>query len=85
MGRDTVNIDLPPEATQFIEGLVASGEYGSAEEAVAEGIRLLMGRQRLRAEIQKGIDELDSGQGIEGRQVFAELRQRAKKLTEQSG
>jgi antitoxin ParD1/3/4 len=40
-----------------------------------------MSRQQLRADIQKGVDELDSGQGIEGEKVFAELRDRAKKLT----
>jgi antitoxin ParD1/3/4 len=82
--RNTMNIDLSQEATQFIEGLVASGEYSTPEEAVADGIRLLMSRQTLRSDIQKGIDELDSGQGVEGQQVFAELRARAKKLTDQA-
>ncbi len=42
----------------------------------------MMGRQELRADIQKGIDELDAGQGIDGDVVFAELRERARKLTE---
>lgn len=79
-----MNIDLPAEAAQFIEGLVASGQYQSADEAIADGIRLLMTRQQLRAEIQKGVDELDAGQSIDGKQVFAELRERAKKLTEQA-
>ena len=41
-----------------------------------------MSRQHLRAEIQKGVDELDAGQGIDGDVVFAELRERAKKLME---
>jgi len=71
-----MNIDLPPDAVQFIEGLVASGQYRSADEAVAEGLRLLMSRQHLRADIQKGIDELDAGHGIDGDVVFAELRER---------
>ncbi len=77
-----MNIDLPADAVQFVEGLVASGQYESTDEAVAEGVRLLMSRQQLRAEIQKGIDELDAGQGIDGDAVFSELRDRAKKLTE---
>ena len=79
-----MEIDLPSDAAQFIEGLVASGGYQSADEAVADGVRLLMSRQQLRAEIQKGIDELDAGQGIEGEKVFAELRQRSKNLTNQA-
>ena len=79
-----MEIDLPGDAAQFIEGLVASGEYQSADEAVADGVRLLMSRQQLRAEIQKGIDELDAGKGIEGEKVFAELRQRSKDLTNQA-
>ena len=77
-----VEIDLPADAVQFIEGLVASGQFPSADEAVAEGLRLLMSRQNLRAEIQKGIDELDSGKGIDGNRVFDELRERAKQLKE---
>ena len=77
-----MNIDLPSDAIQFIEGLVASGQYKSADEAVADGLRLLMSRQHLRADIQKGIDELDAGHGIDGDVVFAELRERARKLTE---
>jgi antitoxin ParD1/3/4 len=79
-----MQVHLPNDAAQFIEGLVASGEYQSADDAVADGVRLLMGRQQLRAEIQKGIDELDAGYGIEGRKVFAELRERSKNLTEQA-
>ena len=77
-----MNIDLPSDAIQFIEGLVASGQYKSVDEAVADGLRLLMSRQQLRADIQKGIDELDAGRGIDGDVVFAELRERARKLTE---
>jgi antitoxin ParD1/3/4 len=79
-----MNIDLPVDAAEFIEGLVASGEYQSADEAVADGVRLLMSRQQLRAEIQKGIDELDAGQGIDGETVFAELRERLENLTGQA-
>lgn len=77
-----MEIELSSEAVQFVEGLVASGQYKSANEAVAEALRLLMSRQQLRGDIQKGIDELDAGQGIAGDAVFAELRERATKLNE---
>ena len=41
-------------------------------------------RQQLRADIQKGVDELDAGKDIDGNQVFADLRAHAKKLTQQA-
>lgn len=75
-----MNIHLPAESSQFIDGLVASGQYAIVNEAVADGVRLLMSRQQLRAEIQQGIDELNAGEGIEGTKVFEELRARAEKL-----
>ena len=77
-----MNVQLGPDAVQFIEGLVASKQFESAEAAVAAGVQLLKNQQQLRAEIQMGIDELDAGQGIDGEVVFAELRDRAKKAVE---
>ncbi|MDB4640905.1 CopG family transcriptional regulator, partial [Pirellulaceae bacterium] len=74
-----MNIQFSSDAIQFVEGLVASGQFESAEAAVAAGVQLLRSQQQLRAEIQEGIDELDAGQGIDGEVVFAELRERAKK------
>ncbi len=80
-----MNVELPQDAAQFIEGLVLSGQYPSAAEAVTDGIRLLMSQQHLRQELQQGAGELDAGLGVDGKEVFAELRARAKKLTEQAG
>ena len=77
-------VQLPADTTHFVEGLVASGQYLSAEEVVADGLRLLMSRQQLRAEIQIGIDELDAGMGIDGAQVFDELREHEQKLIRQN-
>lgn len=78
-----MDIQLPTEAYQFIEGLVASGQYASVSDAVADGVRLLMSRQQLHSEIQQGIAELNAGMGIEGSQVFGELRLRAQRLKQQ--
>ena len=78
-GEVSMNVQLSPDAMQFVEGLVASGQFESAEAAVAAGVQLLKSQQQLRVEIQKGIDELDAGQGIDGEIVFTELRERAKK------
>ncbi len=80
-----MNIELPADAIQFVKQLVASGLYKSADEAVADGVRLLMNRQQLRADIEKGVGELDAGQGIDGDVVFSELCERARKLVEKAG
>lgn len=72
-----MNVQLSPDAMQFVEGLVASGQFESAEAAV----QLLRGQQQLRAEIQKGIDDADAGRVFDGEEVFAELREKARKLT----
>ena len=77
-----MNVQLSPDAIQFVEELVASGQFESAEAAVAAGVRLLKSQQQLRAEIQKGVEELDAGQGIDGDVVFSMLRERAKKAME---
>lgn len=77
-----MQIDLPSDSTRFIEGLVASSVFRTADEAVQEGVRLLMGRQQLRAEIPQGIDELNAGLGIPAERVFAELRQHSTNLTD---
>lgn len=79
-----MNIDLPAEAMKFVEGLVASGQYKSTDEAIADGVRLMMYRQQLRTDIRKGIDELDAGLGVDGSVVFAELRKRADRLTQKA-
>lgn len=77
-----MNVQLSASAIQFVEGLVASGQFASAEEAVAAGVQLLKNQQQLRAEIQKGIDDADAGRVFDGEEVFAELREKARRLTE---
>ena len=80
-----MDLDLPVETMRSVEALVASGEYSTAQDAVADGVRLLMTRKQLRDDIQKGIAELDAGQWIDGKEVFAELRERARQLIEKQG
>ena len=73
-----MNIRLPEEQQTIIEGLVASGRFSSAEDAVAEGIRLLASNERLRQEIQIGIDQADRGEVYDHDTVFAQLKAMAK-------
>jgi len=68
-----MNLNLSAEANEFVRGLVAQGKYQNEEEAVADGIRLLMGREKLRNEIQVGIEQLDRGEFCDEETVFAEV------------
>lgn len=68
-----MNLNLPADANEFVKGLVAQGKYQNEEEAVVDGIRLLMGREKLRGEIQVGISQLDSGESCDKKTVFAEV------------
>ena len=68
-----MNLNLPSDINTFIRSLVSDGRFDSEEAAIIEGVRMLMGREQLKAEIQVGIDQLDSGQYFDEETVFAEV------------
>ncbi len=68
-----MNLNLPVEANDFVKGLVAQGKYQTEEAAVVDGIRLLMSREKLRSEMQVGIDQLDRGESCDEETVFSEV------------
>ncbi len=63
-----MNVSLTPKQKKFIEKQVKSGDYQTASEVVRDALRLLEKRdrqfERLRRDIQDGIDQLDRGEGI---------------------
>ena len=85
---ERVTVALTADLAQTVRSAVDAGEYASASEIVREALRdwsdkrLLRQRdlERLKAEIQKGIDEIDAGLGIPAEKVFKELRARYGKL-----
>jgi len=68
-----MDLKLPSEINAFVKGLVSQGRFDSEESAVVEGVRLLMTREKLRAEIQTGIEQLNDGQCSDEETVFAEV------------
>ena len=82
--RTTLNVSLTPELDEFISSKVASGRYQSASEVIRQGLRLLqeqeMTRQaqldRLRAQINLGLDQANRGELLDGEEVFDELEKR---------
>jgi len=67
---------------EFVQKKVASGYYSSVSEVVREGLRLLKEKdlllearlQALRGGIQKGIDQAEAGELLDGQEVMKELR-----------
>jgi antitoxin ParD1/3/4 len=79
-----MNVSLTPELESVVDQKVKSGMYNSASEVVREGLRLLQQRDdmreaklnALRAEIQKGIDDLEAGRIYDGPSTMAEFRKK---------
>ena len=83
-----MNISLTTELEQFIQSQVTSGKYTSSEEVILAGIRLLEERERiykgrfeeLQREIMIGVEQLDSGERLDGKEVIEQLRQKNQAL-----
>ncbi len=68
-----MDLNLPIEANDFVKSLVTQGKYQSEEDVVVDGIRLLKGREELRAKIAAGIDHLDRCESLDEEAVFDEV------------
>lgn len=77
-----MTIQLKPEQEKFIEAQVASGKYNSPEEVMNKMFLVFERLQseydewltETRAKIEKGIESLDRGEGVDGETVVARLR-----------
>lgn len=70
---------LHPHDEAFIEEAVKSGRYASRAEVLREGLGVVREREaqwaRFEAEIRKGIDSLDRGEGIPLEEAFDQVRE----------
>ena len=83
---DRRTISLPAEQGEYIDQLVASGEYGSASEVVRAGIRALQQHDRaiehwLRTEVAETYDRVQAG--TERMIPIEDVRAELQKLREQ--
>ena len=69
-----MNIQLPQDQQSALESLIDTGRYSSVQEAVTEGIRLLVSNEKLREAVQVGIDQADNGELHDHDTVFGQLR-----------
>jgi antitoxin ParD1/3/4 len=69
-----MEVQLPADQQAIIESLVATGRFPSVDEAVSEGVRLLLSNEKLRQQVQEGIEQADHGDVVDHDTVFARLR-----------
>ncbi len=77
-----MNVSLTPQLERLISRKVKTGRYTSASEVVREALRLLEEQDRLRQKqlsalelkIDRGLGQLERGEGIPGDQARAQLR-----------
>ena len=74
---------IPSDYGVTIQKLIADRKFQDEQEVIAEGIRLVVAREKLHADIQAGIDQLDRGGGIDAEEVYAEARRRIKAIESQ--
>ncbi|MEX1039354.1 MAG: type II toxin-antitoxin system ParD family antitoxin [Pirellulaceae bacterium] len=69
-----MEVHLQPDQLAIVEGMVASGRFGTVDEVIAESVRLLASTETLRAQIRVGVDQADSGKLLDHETVFGRLR-----------
>ena len=76
-----MDIQLPQDQQSAIEAMVTNGRFSSVQEALSEGIRLLVSNEKLREAVQVGIDQADRGELHDHDTVFAQLKATAAEAT----
>ena len=78
-----MNVSLTPELEKFVDDKVQSGLYSSASEVISEGLRLLKeydeDRQNWREQIERGWQEAQRGELVDGAAAFRRIRTRLEK------
>jgi Arc/MetJ-type ribon-helix-helix transcriptional regulator len=76
-----MTVEIPADYGPVVAKLISEGRFHDESEVVAEGLRLVVLREKLDSEIQAGIDELDAGKRVDAGEVYAEARRRIKAVT----
>jgi hypothetical protein len=76
--------ELPVVYGPVVAKLTSDGRFHDELDVVTEGLRLVMLREQLHADVQAGIDELDSGKRIKASEVYTEARRQIKVIEERN-
>jgi antitoxin ParD1/3/4 len=79
-----MNIQLKSEQEQFIRSQIESGEYQTAEDAIAQAFKLLEARARkmseLRQKVAEGTADITHGRITDGELVFERLQAKIERI-----
>ena len=78
-----MTIEIPTSYGPVVQRLIAEGRFRDEEEVVAEGLRLVLMQDKLREDLQAGLEDLNAGNRIEASEVYAEARRRIKAIEDQ--
>ena len=77
-----MNVSLTPELEKFVDDKVDSGLYNNASEVIRESLRLLKEhdeiRQKWREQIERGWQEAQRGELVDGAEAFRRIDARIK-------
>src|SRR5947209_2969257 len=76
-----LSVSLPPQMAKWVSDRVNSGQYESADDLIAEALRVLRERDRdreadlgrVRAKIESGLAQARRGELLDGEDVFDQL------------
>ena len=78
-----MNVSLTPELEKFVQDKVSSGQYSNASEVIREGLRILKEhdelRENRREQIERGWQEAQRGELVDGATAFRRIRSRLAK------
>jgi antitoxin ParD1/3/4 len=79
-----ISAELGEKLEAVVDDLVTNGRYGSKSEVLREGVRLVQEREAELAEfyahLEEGLDDIDAGRTYPAEEVFANLRERLRRL-----
>jgi len=75
-----MSTEIPSDFAPFVQRMVSEKRFLSETDVLAEGLRMLQAKESLRAEVKKGFDQLDAGQGIPATDVYRRAEERIEEI-----
>ncbi|MDB4766625.1 hypothetical protein OAG71_02940 [bacterium] len=75
-----MSTEIPSDFAPFVQRMVSEKRFLSESDVLAEGLRMLQAKESLRAEVKKGFEQLDAGQGVPASDVYRRAEERIQEI-----